>query len=137
MNSRPPDTEKMDAILAYIPIFSAPGFNPVMKWNGGRNSSTNVFHVAWPTYDPSVTTFFDIVSKDYWRDDAYDVETTLRMISDPERIGRANLDEIRTMLTFCVRGERFCDGHWKTMLNKGFILQLLTRLRDLRVALED
>lgn len=137
MNSKPPDTEKMDAILAYLPIFNAPGFNPVVKWNGGRSSSTDVFVMAWPTYDASVTAFFDALSKEYWRDDAYDVEITSRMIRDPERIGCASLEEIRAMLTFCLRGERFCDGHWKAMLNKGFILQLLTRLQDLRVALED
>lgn len=137
MNSKPPDAREIDAILAYLPIFSAPGFNPVVKWNGGRNSSTDVFTFAWPTYDHSVTAFFEALSKEYWRDDAYDVETTSRMIRDPERIGCASLDEIRAMLTFCVRGERFFDGHWKAMLNKGFIRQLLTRLRDLRAALED
>lgn len=136
MNSKPPDIREMDVILAYLPIFDAPGFKPIVRWNGGRSSSTDVHTFAWPTYDSSMTMFFDALSKEYWRDDDYDVETTSRMIRDPERISRANLGEIRAMLTFCVRGEKFFEGHWRSMLNQGFIRQLLTRLRDLRSGLE-
>lgn len=127
----------MDAILAYLPIFDAPGFEPIVRWNGGRDEATQVITFPWPTYEPSVEAFFDALSKEYWRDGSYDVETTSRMIRDPERIGHASLEEIRAMLTFCARGERFCDGHWENMLNQDFIRQILTRLRDLRMELED
>jgi hypothetical protein len=36
------------------------------------------------------------------------------------------------MLTYCVRGERFSDGHWAAMLESGRIVALLKRLRALR-----
>ena len=137
MNDNPPDTREIDAILAYLPIFDAPGFKPILRWNGGRNELTKVITLPWPTYDPAVEAFFNALSKEYWRDETYSVETTSRMIRNPDRIDRASLEEIRAMLTFCVRGERFCEGHWRTMLNQGFIRQLLTRLQDLRKALED
>ena len=32
------------------------------------------------------------------------------------------------MLTFCVRGECFSDGHWAEMIEKGYIRRLLERL---------
>jgi hypothetical protein len=36
------------------------------------------------------------------------------------------------MLTYCVRGERFGDGHWAAMLETGKIVAILQRLRMLR-----
>jgi hypothetical protein len=42
------------------------------------------------------------------------------------------LDEIKSMLTYCVRGERFYDGHWEDTLKSGRITALLRRLAVLR-----
>jgi hypothetical protein len=38
----------------------------------------------------------------------------------------------KTMLTFCVWGERFCDGHWAAMNQGGHVRRLLERLAELR-----
>ncbi|MFN8413162.1 MAG: DUF6508 domain-containing protein [Anaerolineales bacterium] len=35
------------------------------------------------------------------------------------------------MLTFCVRGERFSDGHWGAMIEEGYIRRLLERLIEI------
>ena len=48
------------------------------------------------------------------------------------RVRRASLDEIRTMLTYCVRGERFCDGRWGAMIQGGHVQRLLERLAESR-----
>ena len=53
------------------------------------------------------------------------------MLQDDAIIQRATLAEIVTMLTYCVRGERFGDGHWAAMLESGRIVALLKRLRAL------
>jgi len=50
------------------------------------------------------------------------------MVHSDEAIAAASLAEIKTMLTFCVRGERFCDGHWGAMVSKGRIGAILRRL---------
>jgi broad-specificity NMP kinase len=54
------------------------------------------------------------------------------MLSDDDLIATASLDQIKTMLTYCVRGERFVDGHWAHMLESGRIVALLRRLAELR-----
>jgi hypothetical protein len=36
------------------------------------------------------------------------------------------------MLTYCVRGERFSDGHWGAMIEAGYVRRLLERLAELR-----
>ncbi|MBT8050227.1 MAG: hypothetical protein KJN61_07450 [Gammaproteobacteria bacterium] len=53
------------------------------------------------------------------------------MIDNETAIQKADLNEIKTMLTFCVRGERFCDGHWGAMIENGSVGQILLRLTEL------
>jgi len=48
------------------------------------------------------------------------------------RIGRATITEVRQMLTFCLRGERFSEGHWEAMIENGGLRTLLERLLQLR-----
>ena len=54
------------------------------------------------------------------------------MIKDESLIQSASIPQIKTMLTFCVRGERFSDGHWAEMIEKGYILRLLERLNTIQ-----
>ncbi len=54
------------------------------------------------------------------------------MLTTPGFVARATLDQVRTMLTFCERGERFSAGHWAAMIEEGHIRNLLTRLQQLR-----
>lgn len=54
------------------------------------------------------------------------------MFADEARIQRATLPEIKSMLTFCVRGERFSDGHWAEMIEKGYIRQVLEQLNEIK-----
>jgi hypothetical protein len=58
------------------------------------------------------------------------------MLEDEARVRRASLDEIKTMLTYCVRGERFCDGHCGEMIEQGHVRRLLERLEEIRAELE-
>jgi hypothetical protein len=39
---------------------------------------------------------------------------------------------LKTLLTYCARGERFGDGHWVQLFEHGRIVVLLRRLRELR-----
>jgi hypothetical protein len=40
------------------------------------------------------------------------------------------------MLTFCVRGERFSDGHWEEMIEKGYIRRILERLNEIKLEMK-
>ncbi len=53
------------------------------------------------------------------------------ILEDLDRIESASLDEVKTLLTYCVRGERFCDGHWGAVIESGLIPRLLERLAGL------
>jgi hypothetical protein len=61
----------------------------------------------------------------------YKPEEAYQMFINDDVIKSAGLAEIKTMLTYFVRGERFFDGHWGGMIEGGYIRRLLQRLAEL------
>lgn len=134
MNSRPPTLLEIDELLVFLPIFIAEGFEPVERWHGGE-TACGMMTAFWPQYHPTVEAFMRAAGQEQWRDDAYQPGQAAQMLQDAGALRRASLDEIKTMLTHCVRGERFSDGHWAAMLELGAIQRLLERLLELRSSL--
>lgn len=129
-NSLPTSTEVAE-LLAFLPQLYPDGktpITPIKQWQGGRGS------LPWPDYEPVVKDFFRAASAPCWCDYDYNPSEAGEMIRDEALIQQASLAQIRTMLTFCVRGERFSDGHWGAMITEGYIRQLFQRLAELAVA---
>jgi hypothetical protein len=129
--SQLPTREDIDALTSFLPRLYAEGFSPVKNWNGGKQNDGS-FTLPYPDYDPVVEEFFHTVSGGGWLDYDYNPEQAYEMTRDEERIKTSSLSQIRTMLTFCVRGERFSDGHWACMIEKGYIRQILERLNEIK-----
>ena len=53
------------------------------------------------------------------------------MLQQDSYIEQSSLEDIKTLLTYCVRGERFCDGHWGSRNEADYICRILIRLADL------
>ena len=88
--------------------------------------------MPWPVYDEVVKEFFEAAGQGCWMDFEYVPIEAGRMLEDEARVRRASMDEIRTMLTYCVRGERFGEGHWSAMIEGGHVRRLLERLAELQ-----
>ncbi|HKY55236.1 MAG TPA: DUF6508 domain-containing protein, partial [Anaerolineales bacterium] len=71
-------------------------------------------------------------ARECWLDYGYSPEQASQMLRDETLIKSASLPQIKTMLTFCVRGERFSDGHWGSMIREGYIRRLLERLIEIK-----
>jgi hypothetical protein len=69
-------------------------------------------------------------------DTSYQPQEAGQMLADDAAVQSASLEQIKTMLTFFVRGERFSDGHWGWLLENGRIQSLLHRLKILRKELD-
>jgi hypothetical protein len=127
-----PAPERIDALTSFLPRLYAEGLSPIVSWSGGEKRSDGSFTLGYPTYLPVVEEFYRRVSSDGWLDTGYRPEQARRMLEDENFVTTAALDQVKTMLTFCVRGERFADGHWAQMIEKGHIRRLLERLRAIR-----
>lgn len=49
-------------------------------------------------------------------------------------VEHAGVDFIRAAITWCVRGDRFCDGHLGRFAANGFLDRCLVRLKELDTA---
>lgn len=64
-------------------------------------------------------------------------ETLKRYGADTENgidscdVERAGLDLVRACITWCVRGDRFCDGCLRAYVECGFVDRCLLRLKEL------
>ena len=128
METQAPTAQEYEALLAFLPQLYAPGFEPILEWKGGAGT------FPYPEYDERVKAFYQMAGRPPWNDYGYSPAEAVRMLKDPEAIRTATLDDIRTMLTYCVRGERFGDGLWATMIEEGYIRQILERVAVLGTA---
>ena len=124
--------DDIDKLLSFLPSLDAPGFKPIVRWGGGTKDESGVYTMPWPEYSETVARFFGNASKECWSDNQYLPELAGAMLKNEALVAVATIDQIKTMLTFCVRGERFCDGHWGAMIEEGYVRRLLSRLQELR-----
>lgn len=123
---------KIDELTNFLPAFEAPDRKFHERWNGGDKNDDGVITMPYPTYPPDVEQFFRLVAQTCWLDTSYSPEQAGAMLNDDAVIAQASLDEIRTMLTYCWRGERFSDGFWGSVLERGRMQLILRRLLQLR-----
>ena len=122
MNENKPTTTAMiDQLLQFLPAFEEPNRQFIEKWQG-----------YFPVYAADVTEFVRLVGDSWWMDTSYQPNEAGQMLADDAVVQSANLDQIKTMLTFFIRGERFSDGHWGDLLENGRVQSLLHRLKMLR-----
>ena len=132
MNRQSPTPQDIDELVAFLSRLTADGFVPIREWGGGEKRADGAYVMPWPRYEAVVTELFEAAGQDCWMDFDYLPQDAGRMLEDPALVRRASIDEIKTMLTYCVRGERFCDGHWGAMIEQGHVRRLLGRLTELR-----
>ena len=131
MNTQLPTPKEIEKLVSFLPRLYEGGLTPIKKWEGGTKGEDGVITLGWPEYEKVVAEFFQVASDESWRDHDYVPNNAARMLEDEDFIKTADLAQITTMLTFCVRGERLCDGHWSAMIEEGHIRRLLQRLAEL------
>ncbi len=122
-----PSKKEIEEMVQFLPRLYSEGFNPVKKWGGGVQEDGSLV-VPWPEYDDAVDAFRQEATKDCWRDTNYTSNMENVNFENDEIEKSATLEEIRTILTFCIRGERFCDGHITAKIKGGTIKAILKRL---------
>lgn len=127
-----PGIEDIQQLVAFLPRLYREGFQPVEKWEGGVRQKDGSYTVPYPAYQPEVLAFYQTAAQAVWMDFGYQPDEAWKMLSNPHFVANASLAQIKTMLTFCVRGERFSDGHWAAMIEQGHIRHLLERLSVLK-----
>lgn len=139
MKSRTPTALEIEELVSFLPRFCGERTTPIVKWRGGVAEGPvetspehgNVYVMPWPEYAEDVTEFLAVAEKECWMD--YDYQKNLDLMGDldPGTIGQANIKEIKSILTWCIRGERFVSGHLAGVIESGLICSVLRRLAEL------
>ena len=127
-----PTMQQIEELIAFLPRLYAEGFSAFESWGGGEKLKDGSYSMPYPNYNSVVEDFFNAV-RGSWIDYEYDPEQAYQMLKDEYAVKTASLSQIKSMLTFCVRGERFSDGHWGAMIEKGYIRRLLERLNEIKL----
>ena len=131
-----PTIQEIEVLTAFLPRLYAEDFSPVINWEGGKQKD-GTYILPYPHYHSLVDEFFRAVASGGWIDFEYKPEQASQMLKDETFIKTASLSQIKTMLTFCLRGERFSDGHWAEMIEEGYIRRLLERLNEIKSELQN
>ena len=126
-----PTQQEIEELVSFLPKLYVKNFKPIKRWHGGTKNQDGIFTFPWPKYDEIVVEFFGAASAECWADYTYCPEKAFQMLENEDAVKTADLAQIKTMLTYCVRGERFCAGHWGAMIEGGYILRLLQRLTEI------
>ena len=129
---KPITPENLDELLRFLPGFEDLGQRFVVRWAGGEVTEEGAVTMPHPVYTKEVEDFFRLATQECWLDPEYLAVDPARMLDDDEAIRAATLEQVRAMLTYCVRAERFGDGNWEAFLRSGRVTALLRRLRGLR-----
>ena len=128
---RQPTRRDIQALVDFLRRLYGDGTPPpVIRWITKTKDGT--LTLPWPEYDETVERFIElIVSQGCWMDTEYVPEQAKRLLMDEAAVRRAAIPEIRQMLTLVVRGERFCDGWWASLIDDGHVRRLLERLVEI------
>lgn len=126
------DRKRIDELLQFLPRFERPGRAFIRSWGGGNKTPDGAVIIPFPIYEDDVRVFFQLAGQPWWTDFRYEPRRAYELLRDDAFIETCSLDDVRTMLTYCVRGERFGDGLWAHMLETGRVVALLRRLQVLR-----
>lgn len=127
---------RIDELLEYLPLLTPSEAGKHVQPPSIERSPKGPIVLGGPVYSQTVYAFFKLAAQECWNDYGYDPGSVRLLIDSDDAIAAASMDQIKSMLTFCVRGERFSDGHWGSMIHEGRIQAILRRLERLREDIE-
>jgi len=131
-NSSYPRPGQIDELLVFLPVFKAKGYDPFLRQPGLHLALHGGLQATPPEYKPEVIEFFGLIAQDCWLDHEYKPEEVSDMLNDGNSISSASLSDLRSILTWCLRGERFTEGNWGNVIMNESLWKILERLKTLR-----
>lgn len=129
MKPIPPTLEQIDALMPFVRRFEKAGFS-AGSWNIEQG------HFPWFDHDEVVTDFIKVLYDNNWVTSSFNWtkwrDSAQKYIDSLESIQSADSVTIQKLFTTHVRSNRFCEGHFASMLESGHILALLQRLQEIR-----
>lgn len=129
MNNQDLNNERVMDLLSFLPFFEEIKGKETVKWLGGEKTKEGAITMPFPEYPEKVSQFFRIAAQPWWTDYDYMAAGPRALLED--KLNTADMKQIKSVLTYCARGERFCDGFWEGLIESGSLIRVLKRIREL------
>lgn len=129
------DHEALAAMAAFLPRLTQPP-EKFGAFNVPQRRPDGTLSMPYWTHDELVTEFVEMAYRTGWvtcRDWPAWAESPEgeRMMNDPDMLTRADIGQLRCLVTLLIRQDRFCDGTLIAAFEDGGILGVVTRAHDL------
>ncbi len=129
------DHEALVAMAAFLPRLTQPAAKFGTLTTPERRADGTWSTPYW-THGELIADFVDMAYRTGWvtcRDWPAWAESPegQKIVNDPHAIMRADIDQLRCLVTLLIRQDRFCDGTLVAAFEDGVILAVATRARDL------
>jgi hypothetical protein len=123
--------ERIDELLRFLAYFQSQ-VNEFYALTEPKDLPDGSFSSPFYEYSPEVLEFWSLAQQTCWCDPNYTQKSIDTLIDDDNFVACADIDQIRSILTWADRGERFSEGLWAKMIDNGKIAAVLKRLETLR-----
>jgi Family of unknown function (DUF6508) len=120
---------RVEELLSFLPFFEESKGKNIVKWRGGERREDGSHTMPFPDYPEEVYRFFRAAAKPWWCDPNYLAAKPRELLN--AGLEGADMDKAKSVLTFCCRGERFCDGFWEGLIESGDLVIVLKKIREL------
>lgn len=70
--------------------------------------------------------------KNNWKVDVYDIKFGNKVVKDISLMKKVDQKQLQELITYFIRGEKFCDGFWNLLFDIGFVAAFIERLEKLQ-----
>ncbi|WP_088035390.1 DUF6508 domain-containing protein [Evansella clarkii] len=118
-------------VISYLKYFEDE-YRTFYHWDPHERSSEGNIKLSYPKYDDRLNCFINAIYKSGLLMDDYAAHYKGGFTGlTPEKISAADIKELRGMLTFIIRAERFSEGSWAHAAKDKLFYYILKRLNEL------
>ncbi|GHF79833.1 DUF6508 domain-containing protein [Deinococcus ficus] len=130
------NSEALQALTAFIPVFGAPGFQFARNDSPLRQTGPNSYETVGYDYDPQVIAFWDAAEQAGWLQPFdwmswSDTDEASTLHYQAGAVEQASPEQLSRLLTKFARAERFGDGAWLAFWDSGLLMRVLQRMEAL------
>jgi hypothetical protein len=63
--TRSPTEDEINVLVSLLPLLYAQGFEPIVRWEGGKKDAKGVIQMPYPIYDQLVKEFIRAASSEH------------------------------------------------------------------------
>lgn len=131
-----PTADQIRELLAFLPELEALSDDEVVdlgtRLEGDPPHAPDAVRYWYCDYHPVVDRFFETMYQDCWMDPGYDPARASDLaeawLNGQEEVNRATWDELKLVMTWMARWERFCMGHQGQMVTSGLAVLVLKQV---------